>query len=68
MVAGYITLLQKAFLLYSPLNQGLKQVDIPTNPPADIEFLLYSPLNQGLKLKVVTSVIAPPLSFYSTVH
>ncbi len=38
------------FLLYSPLNQGLKH---PTNfciKNNSIMFLLYSPLNQGLKL------------------
>ncbi len=37
------------FLLYSPLNQGLKPesyVDLSFNTRT---FLLYSPLNQGLK-------------------
>ena len=38
------------FLLYSPLNQGLKLgVDLVTAAGA-VGFLLYSPLNQGLKL------------------
>jgi len=39
------------FLLYSPLNQGLKHIG---NSPIASEaetFLLYSPLNQGLKQK-----------------
>ncbi len=37
------------FLLYSPLNQGLKQ-DCGRNwNRHTIKFLLYSPLNQGLK-------------------
>ena len=37
------------FLLYSPLNQGLKQADVPSTIIGAIMFLLYSPLNQGLK-------------------
>jgi len=37
------------FLLYSPLNQGLKQ-NLNTDFPDRLRvFLLYSPLNQGLK-------------------
>ncbi len=39
-----------AFLLYSPLNQGLKHHDTTVFTPAAYVFLLYSPLNQGLKL------------------
>ena len=38
------------FLLYSPLNQGLKQVKETTEKITASWFLLYSPLNQGLKL------------------
>jgi len=37
------------FLLYSPLNQGLKRCMYALNPMITGEFLLYSPLNQGLK-------------------
>ncbi len=36
------------FLLYSPLNQGLKHSDAQCCQEGR-EFLLYSPLNQGLK-------------------
>ena len=37
------------FLLYSPLNQGLKLLCGYIEGPGCILFLLYSPLNQGLK-------------------
>ncbi len=37
------------FLLYSPLNQGLKLMKMQIRYPYSIRFLLYSPLNQGLK-------------------
>ena len=37
------------FLLYSPLNQGLKQGKKNYHPAVRVMFLLYSPLNQGLK-------------------
>ena len=37
------------FLLYSPLNQGLKHHLKYDPTPYTGEFLLYSPLNQGLK-------------------
>jgi len=56
------------FLLYSPLNQGLK-LTFPS--PATIAgkmFLLYSPLNQGLKPLVVNCAKAYIWCFYSTVH
>ncbi len=39
------------FLLYSPLNQGLKQPDSFKIKIEHYMFLLYSPLNQGLKPK-----------------
>ena len=38
------------FLLYSPLNQGLKHFIEDTCSGSAVVFLLYSPLNQGLKL------------------
>ena len=38
------------FLLYSPLNQGLKQYIDKKERIDPLWFLLYSPLNQGLKL------------------
>ncbi len=37
------------FLLYSPLNQGLKQSFTEGACQEMVVFLLYSPLNQGLK-------------------
>jgi len=37
------------FLLYSPLNQGLKQASEKERSAGVDGFLLYSPLNQGLK-------------------
>ena len=39
------------FLLYSPLNQGLKQIEFILFYFREFQFLLYSPLNQGLKLR-----------------
>ena len=38
------------FLLYSPLNQGLKHSEYSYGQNQFSPFLLYSPLNQGLKL------------------
>ena len=38
------------FLLYSPLNQGLKHGEMHRSMVVSATFLLYSPLNQGLKL------------------
>ena len=38
------------FLLYSPLNQGLKPGCAERKDATSNKFLLYSPLNQGLKL------------------
>ena len=38
------------FLLYSPLNQGLKLTNTLLRIVVTGPFLLYSPLNQGLKL------------------
>ena len=40
------------FLLYSPLNQGLKPNEEAMRDYYEIMFLLYSPLNQGLKLSL----------------
>ncbi len=37
------------FLLYSPLNQGLKLKKVDYQALSQLRFLLYSPLNQGLK-------------------
>ncbi len=37
------------FLLYSPLNQGLKPKNLEKYQTGALQFLLYSPLNQGLK-------------------
>ncbi len=37
------------FLLYSPLNQGLKPSVRRESIETVFPFLLYSPLNQGLK-------------------
>jgi len=56
------------FLLYSPLNQGLKLEILEKEPSKTIWFLLYSPLNQGLKLYVPVPLYILMLSFYSTVH
>ena len=42
------------FLLYSPLNQGLKQLENIQVSFISLVFLLYSPLNQGLKHTLVT--------------
>ena len=42
-------IVMKRFLLYSPLNQGLKQRIHHSTCIGQSEFLLYSPLNQGLK-------------------
>jgi len=42
--------LQITFLLYSPLNQGLKRSASVLAEAVSELFLLYSPLNQGLKL------------------
>ena len=39
----------RRFLLYSPLNQGLKHTAKPNCLHRRNAFLLYSPLNQGLK-------------------
>jgi len=44
------------FLLYSPLNQGLKHAVKSRGIPGEMEFLLYSPLNQGLKRKSKTFI------------
>ena len=45
------------FLLYSPLNQGLKRRCYPPKVHNRHWFLLYSPLNQGLKqYKVFTTL------------
>ena len=38
-----------SFLLYSPLNQGLKLINSGIGLIQRSVFLLYSPLNQGLK-------------------
>jgi len=40
---------QAWFLLYSPLNQGLKPSSDKVSAKVFFVFLLYSPLNQGLK-------------------
>ncbi len=55
------------FLLYSPLNQGLKPLIFRPTVPC-ILFLLYSPLNQGLKRISNEGGKVSGLSFYSTVH
>ena len=60
--------LQNEFLLYSPLNQGLKLYWCFTKYYSSILFLLYSPLNQGLKPPAAYVLIEHPESFYSTVH
>ncbi len=44
------------FLLYSPLNQGLKLQKLVGLATGGIGFLLYSPLNQGLKLTTIDLV------------
>ncbi len=52
------------FLLYSPLNQGLKHHLKYDPTPYTGEFLLYSPLNQGLKLNNLNvTVLASVLVF-----
>ena len=56
------------FLLYSPLNQGLKQEGVQTDVSWDSGFLLYSPLNQGLKQTSWSDVQRNTAGFYSTVH
>ncbi len=68
-MASLIQMLNAAkFLLYSPLNQGLKLFDMAEANFQDEKFLLYSPLNQGLKRGNDRSISLPFLSFYSTVH
>jgi len=57
-----------SFLLYSPLNQGLKPTDEGVLAYCAPKFLLYSPLNQGLKLSEKKTTGSVRLSFYSTVH
>jgi len=42
------------FLLYSPLNQGLKPDKFSFDIITGDKFLLYSPLNQGLKRMLST--------------
>ena len=44
-----------SFLLYSPLNQGLKQEYTGEKYWQYVGFLLYSPLNQGLKPYIQSS-------------
>ena len=61
-------ILQELFLLYSPLNQGLKLQKLVGLATGGIGFLLYSPLNQGLKLIEDGTIIPDDDSFYSTVH
>jgi len=56
------------FLLYSPLNQGLKHAELTSSQEARVGFLLYSPLNQGLKLIRQRRQIRQKVCFYSTVH
>jgi len=51
------------FLLYSPLNQGLKHEKTRPEKNNIIKFLLYSPLNQGLKPYTLTSLLNEPNSF-----
>ena len=60
--------LQITFLLYSPLNQGLKRSASVLAEAVSELFLLYSPLNQGLKQKFIAANVIPDLGFYSTVH
>ncbi len=56
------------FLLYSPLNQGLKRNNDTPSANTDQPFLLYSPLNQGLKPVLYPSTDRKASGFYSTVH
>ncbi len=56
------------FLLYSPLNQGLKPDGTFTLSGKLSLFLLYSPLNQGLKPQGEINNASATQSFYSTVH
>ena len=56
------------FLLYSPLNQGLKRMKDALEKDDREEFLLYSPLNQGLKLYFTLKIYLMRMGFYSTVH
>ena len=60
--------MQVKFLLYSPLNQGLKRSAHHTTERDCAWFLLYSPLNQGLKLEDKNVARNSTSSFYSTVH
>ncbi len=54
---------QKWFLLYSPLNQGLKpSMTAAVAAEADV-FLLYSPLNQGLKPIFISRIDHYPVVF-----
>ena len=56
------------FLLYSPLNQGLKRFPALREKRTITRFLLYSPLNQGLKLNENKNIDFSKNCFYSTVH
>ncbi len=56
------------FLLYSPLNQGLKQDAHKTGKKIRYQFLLYSPFNQGLKQGLSHTILTLTAGFYSTVH
>jgi len=47
--------MENGFLLYSPLNQGLKQEYTGEKYWQYVGFLLYSPLNQGLKPYIQSS-------------
>ena len=51
------------FLLYSPLNQGLKRDIGIRYQVAGARFLLYSPLNQGLKPLSRAGVNISPIVF-----
>jgi len=51
------------FLLYSPLNQGLKHDYQAILQYPGGKFLLYSPLNQGLKPSGATLEIRPTIGF-----
>jgi len=56
------------FLLYSPLNQGLKLLLLSPDRFYLALFLLYSPLNQGLKQFWDNYILQETECFYSTVH
>ncbi len=56
------------FLLYSPLNQGLKLFCDSRIRVLSHMFLLYSPLNQGLKQFLSDDEKKDKERFYSTVH